>query len=601
MTLPPQLHQQLSLDHSAFLSSFDMSSVKQELELDPTDPFSSAAGASPSTSHQAADFGELSRTLGTPGSLDLQPGLTQDQIALLSPLSVSSADTSTYGGGGADDYFSSRNNSSFLASSFTGRFPHAAAASPLGARSLQTRAAPGGLSASSLPAASGHMYAHGRRNSQPLRSSELAASAASPASAASVQPSRNRMRSGSKKIPLRPSTAASSMTVPHSPRNSLPMLAALPNVSGSAAEVFSGSLPGNPASAMRLRSLDDAVRRPDAQQQQQQQPQMYSMYVQADADNSGSSASPQAWPGGGGGALPDPAAGGAHPHAPFVGSLLAYSGDLGGFRQSPSSTAAASAGQLDGVSAASLADVAMRSPEVHSVSRNGAVSVASSSPTPSATARLGTARAGHASEEAIVEKRRRRRESHNAVERRRRDHINEKIQELNALLPEVPTEAQNKGSILRRSVAYVKMMQALATRQQERMRELEQVCQALLDRCGLTEQDLLLTVPLGTVFELPHVSGVTVPGAPGDDLDDPLARLAEEEGDDGLAEMDPQGAGPDRGGGSGEFEDDDDNGAEIDGDRDGGIRGRAEVFGQAAVHANGATPADLLQTEVHPG
>ncbi|KAJ1555011.1 hypothetical protein HK405_003460, partial [Cladochytrium tenue] len=434
-----------------------MSSVKQELELDPTDPFSAsaaaaaAAAASPSTSHQAADFGELSRTLGTPGSLELQPGLTQDQIALLSPLSVSSADTSAYGGASADDYFSSRSSSGFLASSFTGRFPHAsAAASPLGARPLPARAAQGGLSASSLPAASGHIYAHGRRNSQPLRSSELAASAASPTSAASVQPSRSRMRSGSKKTPLRPSAAAS-MTVPHSPRNSLPMLAALPNVSGSSADVFSGSLPGDPASAMRLRSLDDAVRRPDAQQQQQQ-PQTYSMYVQADADNSGSSASPQAWPGGGG-QLPDPAGGGTHAHAPFVGSLLAYAGDLGSFRQSPSSTAAATAGHLDAVPAASLADVAgpstgadvaMRSPEVHSVARNGAVSVASSSPTPSATARPGAARTGHVSEEAIIEKRRRRRESHNAVERRRRDHINEKIHELNALLPEVPTEAQNK-------------------------------------------------------------------------------------------------------------------------------------------------------------
>ena len=34
------------------------------------------------------------------------------------------------------------------------------------------------------------------------------------------------------------------------------------------------------------------------------------------------------------------------------------------------------------------------------------------------------------------EKRRRRRESHNAVERRRRDNINEKISELATLIPE---------------------------------------------------------------------------------------------------------------------------------------------------------------------
>lgn len=37
----------------------------------------------------------------------------------------------------------------------------------------------------------------------------------------------------------------------------------------------------------------------------------------------------------------------------------------------------------------------------------------------------------------MSEKRRRRRESHNAVERRRRDNINEKISELATLIPEV--------------------------------------------------------------------------------------------------------------------------------------------------------------------
>jgi hypothetical protein len=38
------------------------------------------------------------------------------------------------------------------------------------------------------------------------------------------------------------------------------------------------------------------------------------------------------------------------------------------------------------------------------------------------------------------EKRRRRRESHNAVERRRRDNINEKISELATLIPECMLE-----------------------------------------------------------------------------------------------------------------------------------------------------------------
>ncbi|KAJ3189003.1 hypothetical protein HK101_009048 [Irineochytrium annulatum] len=73
------------------------------------------------------------------------------------------------------------------------------------------------------------------------------------------------------------------------------------------------------------------------------------------------------------------------------------------------------------------------------------------------------------------------------------------------LLPD-QSDAQNKGSILRRSVEYIKMMQALATRQQERMRELENCVRGLLQRSGLSEQDLMLTVPLGTVFELPQIS-----------------------------------------------------------------------------------------------
>lgn len=43
------------------------------------------------------------------------------------------------------------------------------------------------------------------------------------------------------------------------------------------------------------------------------------------------------------------------------------------------------------------------------------------------------------------EKRRKRRESHNAVERRRRDNINEKIQELALLLPEEWLDGTGKG------------------------------------------------------------------------------------------------------------------------------------------------------------
>jgi hypothetical protein len=56
-------------------------------------------------------------------------------------------------------------------------------------------------------------------------------------------------------------------------------------------------------------------------------------------------------------------------------------------------------------------------------------------------------------------------------------------------------------------VEYIKMMQALATRQQERMSELENVVRVLLEQAGASEQDLLLSVPLGTVFELPQMVG----------------------------------------------------------------------------------------------
>ena len=46
--------------------------------------------------------------------------------------------------------------------------------------------------------------------------------------------------------------------------------------------------------------------------------------------------------------------------------------------------------------------------------------------------------------EVINEKRRKRRESHNAVERRRRDHINEKIAELSSLLPEYAQDVHGR-------------------------------------------------------------------------------------------------------------------------------------------------------------
>ncbi|KAJ2689757.1 Cell morphogenesis protein PAG1 [Coemansia spiralis] len=74
------------------------------------------------------------------------------------------------------------------------------------------------------------------------------------------------------------------------------------------------------------------------------------------------------------------------------------------------------------------------------------------------------------------EKRRRRRESHNAVERRRRDNINERIQDLYSLLPDMMIDLNtkpNKGVILKKSVEYIRQLQQLIQNQNQRIRELE--------------------------------------------------------------------------------------------------------------------------------
>ncbi|KAI9224844.1 hypothetical protein BC828DRAFT_278725 [Blastocladiella britannica] len=78
----------------------------------------------------------------------------------------------------------------------------------------------------------------------------------------------------------------------------------------------------------------------------------------------------------------------------------------------------------------------------------------------------------------IYEKRRRRRESHNAVERRRRDNINERISELGLLLPEYyvgsdPAVKPNKGQILRKVVDYVRHVQQTLKDAVDRQLELE--------------------------------------------------------------------------------------------------------------------------------
>ncbi|KAG1450828.1 hypothetical protein G6F56_008240 [Rhizopus delemar] len=80
----------------------------------------------------------------------------------------------------------------------------------------------------------------------------------------------------------------------------------------------------------------------------------------------------------------------------------------------------------------------------------------------------------------MMDKRRRRRESHNAVERRRRDNINDRIHELCTLLPENTLEnvntgqnKPNKGVILKKSVEHMRFLQQQVNTYHQRIQELE--------------------------------------------------------------------------------------------------------------------------------
>ncbi|RKP27593.1 hypothetical protein SYNPS1DRAFT_26758 [Syncephalis pseudoplumigaleata] len=98
----------------------------------------------------------------------------------------------------------------------------------------------------------------------------------------------------------------------------------------------------------------------------------------------------------------------------------------------------------------------------------------------------------HKQAQLLYEKRRRRRESHNAVERRRRDNINEKIQELAILLPDCtsdPNNKPNKGAILRKSVDYIRRVQQIIHQQNQRNQELEALVAQLQRERGMTSGD----------------------------------------------------------------------------------------------------------------
>lgn len=75
----------------------------------------------------------------------------------------------------------------------------------------------------------------------------------------------------------------------------------------------------------------------------------------------------------------------------------------------------------------------------------------------------------------IFEKKRRRRESHNAVERRRRDNINDRISELATLLPDRDAIKTSKGTILQKSVDHIRLLHDKLNQHQHRIQELEQM------------------------------------------------------------------------------------------------------------------------------
>ncbi|KAI8344181.1 Myc-type, basic helix-loop-helix domain-containing protein [Chlamydoabsidia padenii] len=77
--------------------------------------------------------------------------------------------------------------------------------------------------------------------------------------------------------------------------------------------------------------------------------------------------------------------------------------------------------------------------------------------------------------EKLIERKRKRRESHNVVERKRRDNINARIDELSTLLPPQHQSPQklNRGIILQNSVNHIRALHQRVAEQQERIQQLE--------------------------------------------------------------------------------------------------------------------------------
>lgn len=74
-----------------------------------------------------------------------------------------------------------------------------------------------------------------------------------------------------------------------------------------------------------------------------------------------------------------------------------------------------------------------------------------------------------------LEKQRKRRESHNAVERRRRDNINERIAELGQIVPDAQSDSgkPQKGIILKKTTDYIRHLQRMNSDLVSRVKELE--------------------------------------------------------------------------------------------------------------------------------
>lgn len=108
----------------------------------------------------------------------------------------------------------------------------------------------------------------------------------------------------------------------------------------------------------------------------------------------------------------------------------------------------------------------------------------------------------------IFEKKRRRRESHNAVERRRRDNINDRITELATLLPDRDAIKSNKGTILRKSVDHIRLLHDKLRQHQQRIQELENMLEVYRVRTG--HQQTTTMIPPGHPLDLsgiqPHLS-----------------------------------------------------------------------------------------------